>query len=348
MKINNKEIIQSYLMTSAKYVFSIYEKRIMYKIIEMAQADMKGKKLNSSYSINKTLFDDRIIKMRTSDFLKNNEDNNYTEVKKALTSLRNKTIEYETDSEWKLIGIIEKPKVNKYKSFVEFEIQPEIWNAILNFRKGYSKYELEVAMSFNSVFSMRFYELFSNNMKPLTFSVKELKERFGIAEKYKNRPANFIIKVVDVAKKELDIKSEVSFNYKAIKEGRKITKIQFTPIYIKANICPDKKEQDLQKRVSLHFDFDKKFLSYLKEIGFTNQGIYNNIKLFRELNKKADLYGFIKNISRNASNAKNPQGYVIGAMKTYLEKMKFEVKTDPKDRKKMDDLLNGLVNGFKS
>jgi len=347
MKIQNKEVIQSYLMTSAKYNFSIYEKRILYRVIEIAQSDTKGKKLDKTYTIGKTLFDDRILKIKTSDFLKDSKDNNYFEVKKALTSLRNKTIEYETDKVWKLIGIIEKPTIDKYDSFATFEIQPEIWKAILNFSKGYSKYELAVAMAFNSVYSMRFYELFSNNLKPTTLRIDDLKERFGISEKYKNRPADFILNVVEFAKKELDKKSEVSFNYSKIKEGRKVTMIKFVPYYIASNANEEKKAIELQKKISLRFDFNKDFLEYLNSLGFTEQGIRNNIKLFRSFNSKGDLYGFLKKINRNASKAANPQGYMIGAMKTYMKKMEFEVQVNEEDRSKVDDILSSLSEKLK-
>lgn len=33
MKITNKEVIQSYLITTARYDFSVYEKRIIYRIV---------------------------------------------------------------------------------------------------------------------------------------------------------------------------------------------------------------------------------------------------------------------------------------------------------------------------
>lgn len=36
--IKNKDILQSYVITTARYDFSIYEKRILYRIIEVLQA----------------------------------------------------------------------------------------------------------------------------------------------------------------------------------------------------------------------------------------------------------------------------------------------------------------------
>jgi phosphate starvation-inducible membrane PsiE len=42
--ISNKNLIQSYIMTTAKYDFSVYEKRILYLLVEMAQCEVEGRK----------------------------------------------------------------------------------------------------------------------------------------------------------------------------------------------------------------------------------------------------------------------------------------------------------------
>lgn len=42
MKVNNKDLIQSYIITSAKYDYSVYEKRILYRLIELFQSLTKG------------------------------------------------------------------------------------------------------------------------------------------------------------------------------------------------------------------------------------------------------------------------------------------------------------------
>ena len=40
IKKNNKDVFQSYILTVAKYDFSTYEKRILYRLVEMAQKDV--------------------------------------------------------------------------------------------------------------------------------------------------------------------------------------------------------------------------------------------------------------------------------------------------------------------
>ena len=40
----NKNIMQSYIFTAAKYDFTAYEKRIMYRLVECAQDEIAGLK----------------------------------------------------------------------------------------------------------------------------------------------------------------------------------------------------------------------------------------------------------------------------------------------------------------
>ena len=137
--IKNKDVLQSYLLTTAKYDFNIYEKRVLYRIVESFQYLTEGKKLNSPIKT-QLRGDDMLITMPINAFLVNEKDENYTRVKTALTRLRNKTFEFDNGKSWKLIGIIEKPSFD-YAGIVQFELQKEIYTALLDFSKGFRKYE---------------------------------------------------------------------------------------------------------------------------------------------------------------------------------------------------------------
>nr|WP_314649927.1 replication initiation protein [Prevotella multiformis] len=73
-------------------------------------------------------------------------------------------------------------------------------------------------MQFKSVYSMRMYGLMSGQKKSLTYKFEDLKERFGVKDKYK-LVGHFKTRVLDIAKKELDECSPYSFNYTEEKEG---------------------------------------------------------------------------------------------------------------------------------
>ena len=340
MKVTSKELIQSYVLTTAKYNFSKYEKLILYRLIELAQADLEGKKLDKTYVIGETLFKDKIIKMPATFFMTNDEikNKNNSQVKKALERLNDKKIIYDDGTLWKVIRIIEKPEFKR--GIVQFEVQPMMWEAILNFHKGFSKYELETAMSFESVFAMRFYELFSNNLQPLTFSIEDLKERFGLQNKYKNRPADFINKAIITAKKELDEKSPYSFDFVPLKTGRKITAIKFLPY--KTNNPESIEPKKLNQQMSLRWDFSREFINWLKNKGFNDKGIKANKDILIEFYKTVDSWDdwLITEVPRYKT-ASNPQGYIIGAIKNYLKN-----KNNP-DKKRIDNLINNVANKLK-
>jgi len=340
MKISSQELVQSYILTTAKYDFSVYEKRILYRLVELAQSDMNGKKLNRNYAIGENLFKDKIITMPLTSFMKENEQN-HSRIKKALTDLRNKTLEYDDGDNWRLIGIIEKPEFKKSSGTVKFEVQPMIWKALLNFTKGFSKYELKTAMEFDSVYAMRFYELFSNNLQPLTFTIEELKERFGIENKYKNKPTNFIKKVVLKAKIELDKKAPYSFEFTPLKTGRKLTAIKFIPYKIPENVDIALEKKKLELKTSSAWVLPHQIRRYLIEkCGFNEKGIRTNIELLKRGYESFDLISWLAELHPKASLANNPPGYVIGALKKYLEQKSPEAQ-------KIDSLIEEVANNLK-
>jgi len=319
MKISNKDIIQGYLFTTARYNFDVYEKRILYRLVELCQPQIKGQELNDKFSINEDLWGNRDIKVPISHLLKNERDKHHSRIKKALLSLNEKKFEFNTAEKWKIIRLIEMPEINKYSEFVEFKIHKEIYQAILNFSSGYRKYELITAMKFNSIYAMRFYELISEKKQPITYSVIELKKMFRIENKY-NRIADFLRFVVETAKKELDKHSPYSFDFKPNKTGKKITSITLFPIYIQKNrdINLDRKEQE--KKLSIAWFLDAHIKKHLKEsFGFTTTEIKNNLALFTEANQKLDLMLEISTLKTKAENKKNIKGYVIGAIKGKLK-----------------------------
>lgn len=322
MKVTNKDLIQSYILTTAKYDYSVYEKRILYRIIELMQEYTKGKSLNSRYSITKTMFDDIDVIMPASAFLKDEKDQNYTRTKGALLSLNRKVIQYEDRESWGAFNLIERPVVHKIGDNISFRISPTIAKAFLDFSKGFSKYELETAMSFKSEYSMRFYELLSGQKKPITYSVDNLKIMFKIEDKYK-KVNDFFKKVIDPAKKELDEKSPYSFEYKPIKLGRKITSIKFYPVYQPKNRDAKIEAKKLQKRTSLKWDLDRLTINYLiQNYVFTEEEIQNNRELFVKAQNSPDfdLLYFLSEQIRNAETKKNPKGWIINAIKKQLAK----------------------------
>lgn len=319
MKVTNKEVIQSYLLTAARYDFSVYEKRILYRLIELCQAALEGQKLNSDFQINRLLFDDmREIVMPVGAFLKDEKDENYTLAKKALLSLNDKIMEYEDAAIWKPIRLIELPKLDK-KGYVKFVLHNEIYEALLDFSKGYRKYELKTAMSFDTIYAMRFYELLSGKKEAITYRIDALKIMFQLENKYKLN-TDFLKYVIDVSKAELDLKAPYSFTYTKQKEGKKVVALTFTPYEIKQNRDPEAVQAEQNRQLSIGW-LDKIYVDYLEQnYMFERQEIKSNLDTFMEASKKLDLLKFLALKKRAASEKKNPKGWIVNAIKKELNK----------------------------
>ena len=341
MKVNNKDLIQSYIVTSAKYDYSVYEKRVLYRLIELFQSLTKGEKLNGRIRLTKDLFEVSIVTMPISMFLNGEDDKNHSRIKKAIENLENKKFIYEDSKTWEVIRILSEPKIDKYNENVTFRVNPKIVNAFLDFSKGFSKYELVTAMQFESIYAMRFYELLSGQKKTIVYSVENLKIMFQIEDKYK-LTADFFRYVIEPAKKELDRSSPYSFEYTAIKTGRKITAIRFYPVYQPQNRDNSIEGHKLQKRTSLRFDLDMIVINYLKEnYIFSEEEIKNNRDLFIAAQNKKDfdfLY-FLSEQKRNASSKKNPKGWIINAIKKQIENLEI----NKKEKTKQLDLENMIA-----
>ena len=326
MAIVNKDLIQSYIMTTAKYDFNVYEKRIIYRLVEMAQGELQGIKFaDNCQKIEHDLFSCVNITMPIACLLNGEDDKNYARVKEALQSLQRKIFEYEDDEIWQSISIIALPYIRKRSSVLSFQVHPRVWDCILDFSKGFRKYELKAAMSFKSQFSMRFYELLSNQKTPLIYSIEQLKEMFCVTDKYE-RINDFIRYVVDAAKKELDEVSPYTFEYTPLKTGRKITAIKFYPVYQPEHRDSDLEKHDLQKQTALSWSLAPEIRSYLKNsIEFSDKEIKNNLDLF--ISAQTLLPDFLNELAilkGKSREKKNPKGYIINAIKGKI-----------KDRKKL-------------
>lgn len=267
------------------------------------------------HKIEPTLFG-REITMPISDILKDESDKNYTIAKKSFGALSEKFIIYEDDDIWQKTPIITNPKIKKNEGISKFYVFDEIWKSLLDFTKGYRKYELVTAMQFKSVYSMRIYELISGQKRPLEFSIDYLREMFCIKDKYSNAN-DFKRWVLDIAKKELDESSPYSFNYIEVKEGRKVVGFKFFPTFHPDKQDPELLQIEMRSKLSASIQISQEAYSYLRySFEFKAEEISKNKKTIIEGEKKIpDFIGFLSSLVGPSRTAKNRIGYVINAIK---------------------------------
>lgn len=220
------------IITTLSKLTNIYETRLFGWVLAKAQSVLKlyNKDL-SAINVQHALDVTRVtIPAR---LLLGEGDKNYREVVKAF-ELADKKIEYEREDRLYHLNIIAFPVLVKdgRKSLVTFVIHNEIWHALLDFSKGYRTFSISTFMSLKSRFSVIFYLIITNQRQPKTYLLSTLRKLTGTDTLHAyDRTGNFMMRVVDVAQKELSEKAPWCFDYSLNQSGRshRITEIVIAP-----------------------------------------------------------------------------------------------------------------------
>ena len=172
---------------------------------------------------------------------------------------------------------------------VEFGFSPQMKPFLLGLREKFTRFEFLEVAKMKSGFSIRIYQMckayyFENirhGRNVLAASIKELKFRLGISDKYPDF-RNFRRKVLDVAKDEINEKTRLMIDYDFIKKGRNITDLRII-INEKTDFDPESVEDaasengkstarlsppgDLQKRIEKLTEAQRRAFNTLTEYG---------------------------------------------------------------------------------
>ena len=180
---------------------------------------------------------DKLYELSLSELLKITGENNGTALKRATKDLLRKVLEITLpDGDFLQTNFFTTIKYKKDDSCVLFQIPIDLKPYYLNiFKNGnYTKYTLENIMQLNSYYSIRIYELckrFSDNGWRQD-TIESLKTLMEIKKGAYPRYNNFKTKILEVARKEINAKTDLLIRYRELKTGRSVTSIKF---YIKDN-----------------------------------------------------------------------------------------------------------------
>lgn len=312
-----REIIQSFLITTARYKFSVYEKRILSLIITSLQPQLEGKKLLGK--LERDLFGDLRCEFPVKNICE--DDTNVVQYIQAFEELIDKKMRYEDENVIKLCTIIQDVEIKKRSGIIKFSICKTMADLFMNFTKGYSKYILEISLKLRSVASARMYELISNQPHPLTYSIDTLKKIFCVEDIYP-RTSNFIQRVILPAKKELDEVANWSFDFTPIKKGNKYTHIKLTPYNILHREPEEVQKSDALRKTNLSWFVEKDIRYFLiNTCLFSQRELKNNLVTIQKFcNTFADdALNKIMEIWSRSQDKTNPKGYLIKVLQLEVE-----------------------------
>lgn len=346
----NKALIQSYVLTASKFDFQAIERRVLTWLVEIAQSQLKGQKLNKNFTINESLFGDYKVTLPISSLTTGKIT--HKQLKDQLTKMRNKTMEFVNDvGDWSLVGVIEKPEII-HTGIVQFEVDKRIYEAILDFSKGFREVELKTSLSLESSYAYRMYHLIAGQ-EPFIRPISWFRSQWRLENKYA-QVGDFFKRTFDVAQAELNKKSYWSFTYTKIKEGREITKVRIVPIRIEANEDPEIAKRKLQNQTSLRWTFDYGAIKYFREVwGMEDSSIQahkEKIKKIMEIDSFAKEWFDARRSEAKNPNVANPIGYLVNSMKKAIathelkeaEEYEKKIKASSPEHQNLIDSINKI------
>lgn len=318
------DIVQSLIFSISKQHVTLYEQRILTKIVEHAQPILRGVNLREEIrQANKKGVGmehpyDNVKFELPARYILDEKNQHYEYVYDAARSLMSRTFEYfdpKTKS-WYSSPIIYNVSVKQRSGMVVFYVARSLFSCILDFRMGYSRFDLERALSLPTVAATRLYCIIASVTTCLVLQVGYLKKMFDVENKYKNT-SDFIRRVVEPARLSLLEAGVTSFSYVCVREGRKITALRFYPIVQKNDIS--------ETRAAKGDEYNTFKLCELLLIqeGFTAKERAGKnkrllVKFCRVIPSAQDLLWQI--ISRSqSSRIKDNKGYIINGMKSEVK-----------------------------
>lgn len=230
-------VVQANEITLAKYTYDLIEKRVLYLIIGKVRQRYIEKRPAEGTS--EDLFGNFTIRFAPSEL---RDLDNMNRIYDKLTQFKQKSFEINNEDEWSSINLLTRATHKKKDNYFEMEISPSALKFFVELSSRFTAYSLSVALSFNSTYTQRFYELCQmwRNRGYFEYTVDDLRELFGLQISYKTY-GEFKRAVIDKAQKELYKsyisetipKSDVYFKYEVKKkEGRKNNKVKELIFYI--------------------------------------------------------------------------------------------------------------------
>lgn len=162
----------------------------------------------------------------------NRGGNQRERIRKTIpTLMRNAIVHIEDEDGEEWCSALRKSRLNKDDTVI-FTFDKSIQKELEELR-GYTWMYLSQLTGMTSTYSVRLYEFFAMRLgtehrsEKFDFDINKLRLYLDCTKKYKQFEA-FDRRVLKVAKKEINEKSNIHMNYKKIKTGRSITSILFT------------------------------------------------------------------------------------------------------------------------
>ena len=274
---------QNNVITSARYSYTLIEKRIIYHIlIQLKKNTLVNKEEEITIPLNELTKESKI-----------------EHIQRSCVSMLKKIFEIKEGNTWTATGLLQYVTTENGKLITE--ISKKIKPYLLDLDKNFTRLNIQVASNLRSVHAQRFYELccrFRDTGK-WNIEVQHLKSMMKLENKYPSY-GNFKDRVLEPARKELQElynknESDVCFTYHQHKAGNKVIELWFTIFNKeKSKGSIESTQQEIQN-----------VMEYIKLIWPENNKEKWRANVYRILDKRKGFTAFVKKVNEIHNRPKN-------------------------------------------
>ena len=245
MKKNNL-VVQSNRLIEAKHELSLAEQRLilfMVALISPKDEDFKP------YTIKIQALAELFEVKRNGSF--------YEETKKVTEKLlRRLLVIQKADGSLLQTSWISSAEYAYHKGSFQLRFDPTLKPYLIMLRREFTSYQLKIILRFRSVYSIRIYQLLKQyeGIGEREFPIRQLRDAMT-GGKYALY-ADFKRNVLNIAKREINLHSDLEVDFQEKKKGRRVERILFT-ITLKPKTEKEiREEQELNQKDDFPKDFD--------------------------------------------------------------------------------------------
>jgi len=216
---NNTDLIVKHnKLIEANYKLTLQEQKIILILASQINKDDENFRSN----IFKVEDLAKILNLKTKSF--------YSDLKNLTERLLSRVIKIKEPDGLLQISWLSSAKYYDNEGKVELSFDKKLTPYLLQLKTHFTKLSLKKLINLESIYAVRIYEICKQyeNMGQIIITIKELKEILQIKDKKSYKLySNIKLRVLLVAQKEINEKTDLKIDFEEIKTGRKITGLKF-------------------------------------------------------------------------------------------------------------------------
>ena len=262
---DENKITKANALIEARYKLTLQEQRLILAYISLLSPEDE---------------DFPTVEIRVKDLIQllELEDHDYYDkIKETLERLRSRVLKIRKPDGYLITGWISSAEYFDKEGKVELTLDPKLKPYLLKLKEAFTTYALRNILKLRSSYAIRLYELLKQyqNIGRRRFTIEELRRLLGIEPHEYARYNDFKRRVILQAQRELKEKTDIYFDFREIKRGRKVVELEFTILEnpkfkaLKEKEESAKVEEEKQRLRKRYEELLRKWEPYLEKLSLT-------------------------------------------------------------------------------